>query len=73
MLQLILAYLHTPLKARVAQAINTAYIYELEKELGNDICKDNIQPNMDILNGAILRAKKSILKHETGYSCESED
>lgn len=73
MLQLILAYLHTPIKARITQAVNTAYIYELEKELGNDICKGNIQPDMELLNGAILRAKTSIMHHETGYGCVDKD
>lgn len=68
MLQLMLAYLHTPIKARITQAVNTAYIYELEKELGNDICKGNIQPDMILLNKAITRAKTSILHNESGYS-----
>lgn len=68
MIQLMLAYLHTPIKARITQAVNTAYIYELEKELGNDICKGNIQPDMEILNKAITRAKASVLHNETGYS-----
>ena len=67
-LQMVLAHLHTPLQARITQATVTAHMYEMEEELGNLICKDNILPNMDTLNEAILKARIAALHHEYGYN-----
>lgn len=62
LIQLLLAYLHTPLTARATQAITSANMYVLEKELGRDSCPDEIQPNIDVLTEAINEARHKILK-----------
>lgn len=67
-IQMMLAHMHTPLQSRITQAMVTAHMYEMEKELGNLICKDNILPNMDTLNDAILKARIAALNHEYGYN-----
>ena len=72
-LQMMLAHLHTPLQSRITQAIVTAHMYEMEKELDHLICKDNILPNMDTLNDAILKARLAALHHEYGYNALEND
>ncbi|MDD4075009.1 MAG: hypothetical protein PHC80_02850 [Eubacteriales bacterium] len=71
-LQLILAYLHTPIKERVTQAVLIKNVYEMEKALGNLICSDDILPNMEVLNNALASAKASAVQHEYGY-CYIDD
>lgn len=66
-MQLILAHLHLPMKDRVAPATIVFSMYEMEKELGNLICIDNIQPDMDVLNNAIHKGKCSAMKNEKTY------
>ena len=72
-LQMMLAHLHTPLQSRITQATVTAHMYEMEKELGNLICPDNIMPNMDTLNDAIFKARLAALHHEYGYNALEND
>lgn len=67
-IELLLAHLHTPLTSRITQATLIAHTYEMEKELGNLICNDNIQPDTDKLNKAIMKARVSALHHEYGYN-----
>ena len=67
-LQLLLAYLHTPLKTRVASAVLISQLYETEKELDNIICKDDILPDLDVLNDAVRRARVAVLHNEYGYT-----
>ena len=67
-IQMMLAHLHTPLRSRVTQAILIAHMYEMEKELGNLICKDNIMPDIDVLNDAIDKARISAIHHDYGYN-----
>lgn len=62
LVQLLLAYLHTPLTSRATQAITSANMYRLEKELGKDSCPDDIQPDIDLLERAINDARVKILK-----------
>lgn len=72
-IQLLLAYLHCPIKTRLTQATLIAHNFEIEKELGCIICKDDIMPDMEILNAAISKAWDSVLKHEYGYSNVEKD
>lgn len=71
--QLILAHLHTPIKDRVLHAEVIAREFEMEKELGNIICKDNIMPDMDVLNSAIQNGRSSALSGEFGYAMGVEN
>lgn len=66
-LQMMLAHLHTPMKDRIAPASIIATMYEMEKELGNLICPENIQPDLDVLNEAIYQGKASAIKNENAY------
>ena len=66
-LQLVLAHLHLPIKDRIAPAQIVFDMYEMEKELGNLICPENIQPDLDVLNDAIYMGKASAKKNEKGY------
>lgn len=73
-IQLMLAHLHTPITSRVANAYLISHVYALENELNNIICPDNILPDMDDLNKAILKARESAIKREYGYNnLEKED
>lgn len=67
-IQLILAHLHLPLKDRVSPATIVVDMFEMEKELGNLICKDNIMPDMDVLNDAIHKARISVIHNDAGYN-----
>ncbi len=46
---------------------NNRFQYEMEKELGNLVCPENIQPDMELLNKAIGQGKNSAMKNEKGY------
>lgn len=72
-IQLMLAHLHTPLQSRIAEATLTAQMYEMASELDNLVCKDNIMPDMDVLNDAILHAKISAIHQECGYNIVSNE
>lgn len=67
-LQMMLAHLHCPIKDRIAPASIIEQMYIMEKELGNLVCPDNIQPDMDMLKKAINQGKDSAVKNEPGYS-----
>ena len=67
-INLMLAHLHTPLQARITQAMLISYIYEMQEEIDNLICKDDIMPNLAELNDAILRARVAALHKQYGYS-----
>lgn len=66
--QLILAYLHTPLKIRMTSAALISQLYETEKELDSIICKDDILPNLEELNDSIRRARVAVMHKEYGYT-----
>lgn len=66
-IQMMLAHLHTPIKARIANAFLISNVYKLEKELGEIICPDEALPDQKDLQNAIDRAYKSVLQHEESY------
>lgn len=67
-IQMILAHLHTPMKDRIAPASIIAQMYEMEKELGNLVCTNNIQPDMNVLKKAISCGISSAVNNEKGYN-----
>ena len=66
--QMLLAHLHTPMKDRVAQAYVIYHTYDIEKQLGNLVCPENILPNIEALEQAINSAKNSVLMNQSGYT-----
>ena len=67
-INLMLAHLHTPLQARITQAMLISYIYEMQEETDNLICKDDIMPNMAELKDSLMRARVAALHKSYGYS-----
>ena len=67
-INLILAHLHTPLQARITQAMLISYIYELQATTDNLICKDDVMPNITELNDSLMRARVAALQKSYGYS-----
>lgn len=67
-INLMLAHLHTPLQARITQAMLITYIYEMQEEIDNLICKDDIMPNMEELKNSMMRARVAALHKQYGYS-----
>lgn len=67
-IQLILAYLHTPLKIRMTSAALISQLYETEKELDSIICKEDVLPNLEELNDSIRRARVAVMHKEYGYT-----
>lgn len=67
-INLMLSHLHTPLQARITQAMLISYIYEMQEETDNLICKDDIMPNMAELKDSLMRARVAALHKSYGYS-----
>lgn len=67
-IQLMLAHLHSPIISRISNAIMITGSYELNKQLGTLICKDNIQPDIDNLSEAIKKAEYAAIHHAEGYT-----
>jgi len=67
MLQLLLAYFHTPLRSRVTSAYVILANYKLEKEMDNILCPGNILPNEKMLEEGIITAQQAVSKNETWY------
>lgn len=68
MLNLMTAHLHTPMKDRIVQATVILENYELEKEMGNLACPENIQPNTELLKLSVRNAKECVKNEAGGYS-----
>ena len=66
--QLFVAYLHTALKARLSSGITLTYIYELEYELKNIVCKDECLPDIAAMREEVLLSKAFVLRNEYGYT-----
>lgn len=67
-LQMILAHLHTPIASRLANAFLISHVYELNHQLENVICPENILPDMDDLKKSIEKAKCAVMNKENSYS-----
>lgn len=72
-IQLLLAHLHLPMKDRIAPATIVSNMYDMEKELGNIVCPENIQPDMNTLNYAIHKGKTSAMKNEKSYGIVEDE
>lgn len=71
-LQLVLAYLHTPLKDRIPQAAGVARTYDLDKRLGTLICQQNVMPKEDMLHNAIDQAMIAVIEGKYAYTNDME-
>jgi len=67
MLQLLLAYFHTPLRSRITSAFVILSNYKLEKQMNNILCPGNILPNEEMLEEGILTAQQAVSNNEPGY------
>lgn len=73
LLQLTLAHIHLPMRDRLAPAVIVAQMYKMEESLGNLVCTEDIMPNMDILERAIMNAKDAVQKNNYGYFLKEKD
>lgn len=66
------AYLQLPMKDRykISEVIRSTY--QLESELGNLVCPDKLNPDMDELDESIELLRKAILSGDRGYSMAKE-
>ena len=67
-LQLLLAYIHLPLRVRMIPATLITQLYETEKELESIICPNDTLPDLDMLNASILKARVAVMHKEYGYT-----
>lgn len=67
-IQLLLAYLHLPLRFRVTAAATIADFYEMCKELDEIINIDDILPKTDVLQDSIRRARVAVMHKEYDYT-----
>lgn len=67
-LNMITAHLQTPINDRVAQAAVILHNYEMEKEIGNIVRPNNIQPDIELLRDSIKSGKMAAVKDKKGYS-----
>lgn len=72
-MNMMLAHLHTPMQSRVLHSRLISEAYEMDNELGNIVCPDNIRPNIDALNKAIDSAKNATINKQNSYNNISED
>ena len=72
LLNLINAHLQTPLKDRIVQAAMIVENYEIEKELGNIVSPENIQPDIDMVKNAMNKARDVVRNHQDGYMLDGE-
>ena len=68
LLQLLLAYIHLPLRVRIIPAALISQLYETEKELCSIICPNDTPPDLDLLNDSIRRARVAVMHKEYGYT-----
>lgn len=66
--QMMLAHLHTGMKARALHASLISQTYVIEKETNMLACPDNIQPNIEALDKAIESAKQAFINNKTDYA-----
>lgn len=66
-IQLLLAHLHTPIRARITNAVVILNNYQIEKQRGGLICPKNISPDIDNLNRAVNRAQLSAIENRESY------
>lgn len=67
-IQMMLAHLHTGMKARALHASLISQTYVIEKETNTLVCPENIQPNIEALDKAIDSAKNAYINNKTNYA-----
>lgn len=66
-LDLVTAYLHTPLMARLNVAANIISNYELAETYDYTVNPDNIRPDISFLINSYETAKQAVIDHKTSY------
>lgn len=66
-MQMILAHLHNPLRDRISIAIHIATYYRLNESTDTLVGGSLPQPNMEMLDEAILAAAESVKNKDKGY------
>lgn len=67
MMNLVTAYLQTPLRDRVTQANLIVKNYELEKRMGCLSGERHVKPNMEFLTEAIRRGEEAVVNNNMTY------
>lgn len=67
-IEMLTAHLHSPLidRVNIAQCVLTNY--EISHAHDADVCKEQVQPDTEMLRLAISRGKESVLNRQTHYS-----
>ena len=73
LLQMFTAHCHTSMQSRVSAARVILENYEIEKNRGNLVCPDNIQPDIDVLKDAVKEGKRAAEKGHRGYVFTGKD
>lgn len=68
LLQMLTAYCHTSMQSRVSAARLILEDYEMEEDIGNLVCTNQIEPDLDMLSNAIEKCKQAAQKKEQGYT-----
>ena len=68
LLQMFTAHCHTTMKSRVAASRIILENFEMEKELGLLVCKENVMPDMQMLKYSISQGKNAVENNNYGYS-----
>jgi hypothetical protein len=69
-IQLVLAHLQNPLSDRISTAIEIATHYRINKGLDKLIGDAIPEPNLDVLDEAILSAYEAVKNGRTGYTIQ---
>ena len=67
-LNLLTAHLQVPIKDRIIQATSVIENYEIERDLGNLVCPEHIQPDVDKIRNAINGAKNAVRDNKESYN-----
>lgn len=68
LLQMLTAYCHTSMQSRVSAARLILENYEMEEDLGNLVCTNQIKPDLNMLSHAIGQCKQAVKNKEQGYT-----
>lgn len=68
LLEMITAYLHTPLKNRLCVASATILNYEIAEAHGELIDQEHIAPDVDLLRRSLERSKEAVLDGMNAYT-----
>lgn len=72
LLQMFTAHCHTSMRSRIGVARNILDNYEIESATGQLVCTSNVQPDIEMLRGAIEEGKRSVMAGNSGYTNVAE-